>query len=192
MIEGVFEHARRLYDLRFEEADIPVYHPDVKAFREIRTMQRVCLAVLRFCLCAWVGIAIFFVMVVINLRQSELFADEEVKDNHPKVLFPLYYGFEFSLLGTALVCATSGLGNARIARRRRYAALLIILAAVAVAGWDYENVYQPLVEVMATKPRPPSFRSLHRLSESLNSAVLGLTLLAAAVALWPETLKDPP
>jgi len=150
-------------------------------------MQRVCLAVLRFCLCAWVGIAIFFVTVVIDLRNSELFTDDDVKDNHPKVLFPLYYGFEFSLLGTALVCATSGLGSARVARPRRYATLLIILAAVGVASWDYANVYQSLIEMMATKPRPPSFRSLHRLSESLNSAVLGLTLLAAAVALWPET-----
>jgi peptidyl-dipeptidase Dcp len=32
-IEGVFEHARRLYGINFRErSDIPVYHPDVKAF----------------------------------------------------------------------------------------------------------------------------------------------------------------
>ncbi len=154
-------------------------------------MQRVILAVLRFCLCAWTGIAIFFVMVVIDLRQSNLFPDDAVKDNHPKVLFPLYYGFEFALLGTALVCATSSLGNSRIARRRRYVALLMILVALGVAGWDYATVYQPLVEMMATKPRPPSFRSLHGLSEYLNSAVLGLTMLAAAVALWPESSEEP-
>jgi len=155
-------------------------------------MQRVCLAVLRFCLCAWAGVAVFFVMVVIDLRQSELFPDDAVKDNHPKVLFPLYYGFEFSLLGTALLCATSGLGNGRIAKRRRYAIWLIILAAVGVATWDYATVYRPLLELMATRPRPPGFWSLHRLSEYLNSAVLGMTILAAAVALWSESSEKLP
>jgi peptidyl-dipeptidase Dcp len=33
VVEGVFEHARRLYGLTFKEAkDIPVYHPEVKAY----------------------------------------------------------------------------------------------------------------------------------------------------------------
>ncbi|MGE3262359.1 MAG: M3 family metallopeptidase [Bacteriovoracia bacterium] len=33
VIKGVFEHARILYGIKFKErADIPVYHPDVKAF----------------------------------------------------------------------------------------------------------------------------------------------------------------
>lgn len=33
VIQGVFEHAKRLYGLTFKERkDIPVYHPDVKAF----------------------------------------------------------------------------------------------------------------------------------------------------------------
>ncbi|RZA09878.1 MAG: M3 family peptidase [Proteobacteria bacterium] len=33
VIEGVFEHARRLYGIKFKERkDIPVYHPDVRAF----------------------------------------------------------------------------------------------------------------------------------------------------------------
>lgn len=36
VVEGVFEHARRLYGLSFKErSDIPVYHPEVKAF-EVR------------------------------------------------------------------------------------------------------------------------------------------------------------
>ena len=33
VIDGVFEHARRLYDLQFKEVgDIPTYHPDVRVF----------------------------------------------------------------------------------------------------------------------------------------------------------------
>ena len=36
VIEGVFEHARRLYGIQLRERnDIPVYHPDVKAFEVI-------------------------------------------------------------------------------------------------------------------------------------------------------------
>jgi len=155
-------------------------------------MQRFCLAVLRFCLCAWVGIAMFFVMVVIDLRRSSLFPDESVKDNHPKILFPLYYSFEFSLLGTALVCAAATLRNARIGQTRRYALALLTLAAVGLAGWDYVHVYRALMDMMAGSPRPPGFRALHNQSEYLNSGVLMLTLLAAAVALGPESLEMSP
>ena len=71
-------------------------------------MQRACLASLRFCLSAWVGIEVFFVAVILNLRSSELFYRMS-KFNHPKVLFPLYYTFEFALLGSALACAAVGL-----------------------------------------------------------------------------------
>lgn len=36
VVQGVFEHARRLYGLKFKEVQgIPVYHPDVKTFKVI-------------------------------------------------------------------------------------------------------------------------------------------------------------
>ncbi len=41
VIEGVFEHARRLYGLDFKEVkDIPVYHPDVRVFEVNETGGR--------------------------------------------------------------------------------------------------------------------------------------------------------
>jgi len=152
-------------------------------------MQRVCLAFLRFCLAAWVAIAIFFVMVIIELRHSKLF-DDEVKFNHPKILFPLYYSFELALLGTALVCAGAGLGNARIARARRIATLAFVGAAVSLAVWDYAVVYRTLVEMMATNVLPADFIALHQQSRWLNAAGLGLSAVATILALWPETLDD--
>ena len=151
-------------------------------------MQRVCLAFLRFCLAAWVGIATFFVMVVMGLRQSELFNDA-AKFNHPKILFPLYYSFEFATLGTALVCTLAGMGNARIARARRFAALVFVGAAVGLALWDYAVVYRTLADMMAANVLPAEFKGLHEQSRWLNAAVLGFSTIAAILALWPETLN---
>lgn len=153
-------------------------------------MHRVCLGILRFCLAAWVGIAVFFVMVVIDLRQSSLFA-EETKFDHPKVLFPLYYGFELSLLGPALVCAAAGLGNARVRRWRKYALLLLVMTALALALWDYGVIYRDLLEIMnGPKPLPPAFHGLHRLSRRLNEAIVTAVAAAAVLAFIPEQLNE--
>lgn len=148
-------------------------------------MRRVCLGLMRFCLCAWVGIATFFVMVVIDLRQSDLFV-EDVKFNHPRVLFPLYYGFELPLLGTGVACAAVSLGNECIGRARRYALLQLAVAAMAFALWDYGIVYQQLLEMMDTQPLPARFHTLHHASRWLNMVVMSVTATAAVVALWPE------
>src|SRR5215510_6286650 len=111
-------------------------------------MRGVCLAFLRFCLSAWVGIDVFFVMVILGLRHSELF-DRLSKFNHPKVLFPLYYGFEFALLGTALVCAVATVCSPTSGKMRRYALLACVAAACGLALVDYTIVYRKLVEMLA-------------------------------------------
>src|SRR5262245_57509916 len=103
-------------------------------------MERVCLAFLRFSLSAWVGIEIFFVAVILNLRYSELF-DRMSKFNHPKVLFPIYYAFEFALLGPALACAAVGLWHSRLRSPRRWAVLAFVVMASVLAVVDYSNVY---------------------------------------------------
>src|SRR5260221_5501754 len=110
-------------------------------------MQRMCLGIMRFCLAAWVGIAVFFVMVVIDLRQSDLFTPEALF-NHPKVLFPLFYGFELATLGPALACAAVGLGNVRLGRTRKQVTLLLVILAAALAVWDYAMIYQRLLAMM--------------------------------------------
>lgn len=149
-------------------------------------MQRICLGIMRFCLAAWVGIAVFFVMVVIDLRQSNLFADE-TKFDHPKVLFPLYYGFELTMLGPALVCAFAGLWNGRVGRARRYAIGQLVIVAVALALWDYGMIYPELQEMMnGPPPLSPAFHTLHHWSRGLNTAIVGAIAIAAALALIPE------
>jgi hypothetical protein len=149
-------------------------------------MQRGCLALLRFALSAWVGIAIFFVTVILGLRQSELF-DRLSKFNHPKVLFPLYYGFEFALLGIALLCALAGLWNATAGVTRRYVLLALVAASFAVALLDYTVVYRGLVRILADPEAIPAaqFVARHQASRRLNEAMLAFSIAAAIVALWP-------
>lgn len=150
-------------------------------------MQRVCLACLRLCLSAWLGIAVFFVMVAISLHHSPHF-EQAVRFNFPKVLFPLYYAWEFSVLGAALVCACAGMWNTRIGKARRGALLALLAAAVGLALFDYTTVYHQLVVMLATPTEisDAKFATLHETSRSLNKLVLGLTAVAAILALWPE------
>lgn len=153
-------------------------------------MQRVSLALVRFCLSAWVGIATFFVVLVIELRQSELFP-EPIKFNHPKVLFPLYYGFEFGLLGTALVGAAACAWSSKGAAGRWRALFGVVLAGLLLAGCDYGFIYRPLVDMMQAAKTgetglpllPPKFHELHRSSRWLNEGILTLTALGALLSL---------
>jgi hypothetical protein len=149
-------------------------------------MQRILLALLRFALSAWVGISIFFVTVILSLRYSDLFTDP-VKFNHPKVLFPLYYGFEFTLLGMAFVCAVAGVWNAAVSLVRRYLLLGFVGASFAVALLDYTVVYRELVKIMVEPEAIPAaqFLARHQASRRLNEALLALSIAAAIAAHWP-------
>jgi len=157
-------------------------------------MHRFWLMLLRFSLSAWVGIAIFFVMVILDLRNSELF-DRISKFNHPKVLFPLYYGFEFALLGPAVVCAVAGLLNAdRCSLWWRYAIAGFAAVAFGLALFDYMFVYRKLVEILADPTAIPAakFVELHQASRRLNEVILGASIVAAVLALWPEKANGSP
>jgi len=149
-------------------------------------MQRMCLALLRFALSAWVGISLFFVTVILSLRYSNLFTDP-VKFNHPKVLFPLYYSFEFTLLGIALFCAVAGIWNAAAGLIRRYLLLALVGASFAMALLDYTVIYRELVTIMADPEAIPAaqFVAHHQASRRLNEALLALSIAATIVAHWP-------
>lgn len=160
-------------------------------------MPRVCLALVRFCLSAWVGIATFFVVLVIELRQSELFP-ETIKFNHPKVLFPLYYGFEFGLLGLALAAAAVCAWSVKVAVGKQRMLFAMVLAGILLAGCDYGFIYRPLFEMMQgaeTGPGglpllPPRFHELHRTSRWLNEGILVLTALGALLSLGTRSPAD--
>lgn len=146
-------------------------------------MRHLCLSVARFCLCFWAGAATFFVFLVTDLRRSELFT-ESTKLNHPRVLFPLFYRFEFILLTIALVCGIVGILG-RGGRSRTYlASLLCIAGALLLAGGDYLWVYGPLQEMLPMETRPANFQTYHWASMTVNAAGLLLSLTGAWLIVW--------
>jgi hypothetical protein len=148
-------------------------------------MSKLCLFLMRFSLAAWVGIATFFVVIVLRLRNSGLF-EPEVMLNHPKVLFPLFYAFEFSLLGLALGCGLYTRRRSTTKTGRCRFCLALLAAAIVIGSVDYLAVYSPLTAMIEHPPVPPEFTAYHVWSRWLNSANLLLCAAAALLALWPE------
>lgn len=148
------------------------------------SMRQLALVAARFCISAWVGVATFFVTVVIQLRGSPLFTDP-IKLNHPKVLFPLFYGFEFGLLGVAFAGAAVGcvLSAARPHRDRLFLGLIVLALGIGIVDWYW--IYRPLAVMLDSGVLPENFRAYHTASRWLNTAALGVAVVAAGIGLWP-------
>src|SRR5690349_1641452 len=113
-------------------------------------MQRICLALLRFCLCTWVGAAMFFVVSVVDVLDSLLNDPPPLnKFSHPSFFLPRYFCFAAAFLGAALLLAFVSLWNARIGLLRRWAILSLVVVAVAMVAADYAFVYRGLVEMFS-------------------------------------------
>jgi hypothetical protein len=148
-------------------------------------MQRFAVFLSRFCVTAWVGVATFFVTIVVQLRGSPLFP-EPIKLNHPKVLFPLFYSFEFGLLGTAAVAAVVA-WQFSPAKTTRSALLVGLLGlALAIGAVDWYAVYRPLSAMLESTVLPANFRAYHTASRWINTAELVISAAAGCVAVWPE------
>jgi hypothetical protein len=148
------------------------------------TLTRAFFTLSRLCITAWFGVSLFFVSIVIGLRGSPLFSDE-TKLRHPKVLFPLFYSFEFWLLGMAFVAGLMAyLRTASKLNAERVYLGLIGLALLVAAG-DFFSVYVPLKAMLDMSTLPPEFTTYHVLSRWVNT--LGVLLCGAAsiLGLWP-------
>lgn len=146
-------------------------------------MRSFCLLISRFCLAAWVGTATFFVFVVIGLRRPDLFTSE-IMLNHPRILFPLFYGFEFSLLGTAFVCGLLSWGHSATSSRAYRAHLGLVALGLLIAAGDYLAVYRPLAAMIERPTLPMEFTRLHHISRWTNAAGLAVCMIATALSLW--------
>ena len=141
------------------------------------------LAAARACLCAWVGAALLFVAVAIREVTFPEFPSP-TRDQLALLRFPVYYLFGFSLLSTAVAGLAVHAISGAAPRSIRWPTLLALVAILTMLA-DYWLVYQPLVNAI-TPPgtvRPPTFGTLHRWSEILNSVQLLCCIAAAGLAL---------
>ncbi len=159
-------------------------------------MPRICVTLLRFGLCAWVGVALFFNVAVLRVVEALLYDRPPfTKFSEPAYFLPSCFGFAFSLLGGALVCALGNLWNGRIGLVRRCAVLLLVALAVAMVTADYSLVYRGLVDIFATSSTAIPAATVVRLFQFgrlSKSAVLVVSVVAATLAVWPESDADLP
>jgi len=157
--------------------------------QDLSTVARALLTLSRLCVTAWFGASLFFVSIVIGLRGSPLFSDE-TKLRHPRVLFPLFYSFEFWLLGFALVAGIAALAHPAARRKAHRVYLTLIGLALLVALGDFFGVYLPLTAMLELQTLPPVFTTYHVLSRWINTAGVLLCATASVIGLWPPSQPD--
>jgi hypothetical protein len=149
-------------------------------------MHRFCLAILRFSVSAWLGIALYFNLVILNVLDSVL-TERFTASNHPGVYLPAYDGLALGLLGAALACACVGLWNAQYPWLQKCATLLIVFAAFGLALTNYVFVDRRILEILKTPTAMPAaqFVGLYARSRFLREMLLLLSAAAAFAAFWP-------
>jgi hypothetical protein len=149
-------------------------------------IPRVFLTILRFSLSAWLGMALYFNLVVLDLLDTAV-TERYTKYNDPMVFLPAYHGLALVLLGAALTGALAGFRNPRIGPVRKWVTFLFVLAAFAVALIDYTFVYRRIAGILKTPNAIPAAQmvDLYQRSRSLKETVLMLSAAATIVALWP-------
>ena len=151
-------------------------------------MTRLSLAIARFCIAAWIGAAILFVIVGVREVTVPEFTSE-VKDRLVTLRFPAYYIAGTSLVGLAFVASVVASAN-RASWGLRIALAMLLLAGGLMAA-DYVWIYSPLA-AMVTPPgqaRTMAFVTLHHWSMRINTAHLAACMIAA-VALFATGLKS--
>jgi hypothetical protein len=145
-----------------------------------------CVVVARFALAAWVGGATLFVINGVRLVMSAAF-DSPARDHMALIRFPTYYLFGTICVGLTLLCLPVLRRRSGFGPVRWWSVTGLVLMAAVLMGADYFWVYRPLAD-MITPPgqsRPAEFHGLHRASLWMNTAHVGLSLLAALLLNWP-------
>ncbi len=149
-------------------------------------MHRFCLAILRFGTSAWLGIALYFNLVILDVLDSAL-TERLTTSNHPGLYLPPYDGLALGLLGAALACACIGLWNPDDAPLRKFATVLIVFAAFGLALADYVLVDRRILEILKTPTAIPAaqFVELYAHSRFLKEMLLLLSAASTFAAFWP-------
>ena len=152
-------------------------------------MRSLYLTTARFCVTAWVGAAVLFVITSVKeVTTSQPSITSEVKDALVTIRFPPYYVMGFLLVVTGIVCC--GLYLKHPAGRSKRMGVCLVLLSVSLIAMivDYVFVYLPLVE-MVTPPggvKPSNFRDYHNASMYINAFDIGLCLIAGLLLCLPK------
>jgi hypothetical protein len=149
-------------------------------------MKSLALGLARFCVSAWVGAAVLFVIVAVREVTFPPFTSE-VKDQLAVIRFPAYYATGAALLGIAWAGTLIAAGHLQLPRGRCWLAAALLTVALVEMGADYVWIYRPL-EALVTPPgkvRTEQFTTLHQWSTRVNAANVALCAVAAGVLCWP-------
>ncbi|QDV17031.1 hypothetical protein Pan153_16650 [Gimesia panareensis] len=149
-------------------------------------MQSLCLILTRFCLSAWVGAAVIF---VINGVQDVTFQpfDSLVRDQLITLHFPIYYTVGWVLLAGAFLGSLGIRSKQLLPRWKSNLVLGLVILTLAISLIDYFWIYQPLESMITPpgSPRPAQFRGYHQASKYVNSLNILLTFVAAILINLP-------
>ncbi|QGQ21875.1 hypothetical protein F1728_03845 [Gimesia benthica] len=155
-------------------------------------MQSVCLILTRFCLSAWVGAAVIF---VINGVQDVTFQpfDSLVRDQLISLHFPVYYTLEWVLLVGAFLGCLGTRSKQLLPRWKANLILALVILTLTISLADYFWIYQPLESMITPpgSPRPAQFTNYHQASKYINSINILLTFTAAILINLPVTRETP-
>lgn len=130
----------------------------------------------RVLLSAWVGAATLFVINGVRLVTSGHF-DSMARDHLSLIRFPPYYLFGFLAVGAGLVFLALARGYPR------KLAVGLVVSSLILMAVDYFGIYLPLAEMISPPGhvRPAHFNWYHKASMYINTAHVGLCLVAAVL-----------
>lgn len=151
-------------------------------------MQNFCLMLARFCVAAWIGAAVLFVVTgvrEVTIKHESI--SSEVKDALVPIRFPAYYVAGFLLVGTGIVTSGFACKHPDTTTKRMKVCLGLLILALIVMIADYVCVYLPLVEMItpAGGVKPANFQSYHKASMYINTLDVGLCLVAGILLCLP-------
>ncbi len=141
-------------------------------------LARCGLAIARFCVAAWIGAAVLFVIVGVREVTTPEFTSE-VKDRLVTLRFPAYYLAGGLLTGLGVLA--TGIAAWQSPSRTVGFALAALVIAGGVMAVDYVWIYSPLAALVTPpgQPRTQAFVSLHHWSMRINTVHLTACFLAA-------------
>ena len=146
----------------------------------------------RLAAAGWVGAAVLFVVTSV-LEQSAQDLNYQTKSFLALIRFPWYYAYGFSSMVTALVSVAIVWGHPAVGLWRLRFYLGILSVALATMVCEYVFVYRPLTVMTAkfASARAAEFHDYHVMTQWINTAVIGLCLVAAVLITWPNRQRTP-